>query len=204
MKVLVRIYSGPGGERRYGIILSSDDSAESRVNKFRERGEVCFISENSVHPYISGSEFTKYRPSFEFLSATEDEKTYIWDLDSAKEHILLNKYSRLSVETDRFYSGDFDKYSQAERLSWLSQESEAVAWLGDNESPTPTIDAIYHGDDKPLFCQSVLDNALAHKQSLLAVGASQEVRADLKSMIYEQLLEADVNAMLNKKMEQKL
>ncbi|MPW32026.1 hypothetical protein F9L16_24075 [Agarivorans sp. B2Z047] len=176
------------------VIVPDIDTA----NALAKRHKQSFIIEIPADAdFIADGRWAPYRPDFEHLQIDPSLKNYFWikTVESVHAEILNERLAALSIYTDSLYQPSQAKYSEAERQSWITQEREAEAWLGDSSISTPVID-LYCNDDKTRFCQKVLDKARKHKSSLFIVAASQRVRGALESFSLDDLYHADIQLML--------
>jgi len=73
-----------------------------------------------------------------------------------------------------------DQYPDYEQLSWDKQEQQARAWLADQNTSTPLIDAIAErrGLDKTELCQRIIGKADAYEAEVGAVIGDRQAQED--------------------------
>lgn len=175
------------------------DDADARKAILEKKGEQCCVIESDTADFVKDGAWVQNRPTFDYLVVDIATQSYEWDTDRRRGDVLYQKMAELSIATDAFYAPMLNKYSEAERQSWLSQESESNDWLNDNQIETPTIDALYRGEDKAGFCQSIVSKAQEYKASLTGIGVSQEIRKSMELMSYEDLIVTIPSELFNEK-----
>jgi|GEM_PF-2421426 len=103
--------------------------------------------------------YTNLEP-FEFSKWEVDR--WVVDLKLFKKHMLDKAKNDFEAKV-RQLVGDA---TQTEIASWKTQEEEAKAWLLDNTTPTPFVDALMRTrtDAKEELCNKVIYKANAYKQ----------------------------------------
>lgn len=86
-----------------------------------------------------------------------------------------------------------DGYPEAERMTWATQQQEALAWAADSAAPTPYLDglAAARGITPAEMRQKTLD------QTQLFMQASQQLvgtRQRLRDLVYEVQTQAELDA----------
>ncbi|AVI66931.1 hypothetical protein CKQ84_14155 [Shewanella sp. WE21] len=173
------------------LTLASEDEASNINNKMQAHGRRAFFAASGDDIFLDDDS----RP-MHCLTVDFDKQTWQWDIEKYHQEILLEKLSLLATETDATFSPVLNTYSQAEMQSWMAQETEAIAWIADNNSPTPTLDALNPRESKEHFCHLVIRKAVAFKDMLKVVGISQRLRDDLSAMTYQELSTAQPQVML--------
>ena len=137
-------------EGPYGTTIGHKSSDENKINTLGDIGEYTYIYAETLGEQPEDLIFEETTLTKEELENLTNNDVYIKGLEFQTQ-----------FQIDQIAKG----YPQFERDTFAIQESEANAYIKDNEAPTPFIDELCssRGIDKDIMVAKILANAAALK-----------------------------------------
>ena len=134
----------------YGTVISHRSSDASKINTLGDIGEHTYIYTETLGEQPEELVFEETTLTKEELEFLTNNDVYIKGLEFQTQ-----------CQIDQIAKG----YPQFERDTFATQESEANAYMKDNEAPTPFIDnlCLNRGIEKDVMVAKILSNAEALK-----------------------------------------